>query len=128
RWRLSRTRVPRLRASRPGAGGSGDRQTLGSGQRLRRLAETLGGGKGPRNKAPKFLEDMPAKQFLDGTPKQTAWWFECACYVLSHKLTNGVRQRKSFAEWLVPEMIQQSASSHERCPVHARGAPQVHRA
>ena len=42
-WRLSGTRVPRRRASRPGAGGSGDRQARGSRQRLRRLAETLGG-------------------------------------------------------------------------------------
>src|SRR5271165_375323 len=66
RWRLSRTRVPRLRASRPGAGGSGDRQTLGSGQRLRRLAETLGGGKNAGLAGPL----PPSRQGLGGAQPQ----------------------------------------------------------
>src|SRR5208337_1108963 len=65
-WRLSRTRVPRLRASRPGAGGSGDRQTLGSGQRLRRLAETLGGGKNAGLAGPL----PPSRQGLGGAQPQ----------------------------------------------------------
>ena len=58
--------------------------------------------------APRVLGDLPAKEFLEGTPEQTARWFERACYVLSHKLTNGVRQRKSFAAWLVPQMIRKA--------------------
>jgi hypothetical protein len=61
--------------------------------------------KSRRKQAPNFLESISAKAFLEGTPEQTAWWYERAVYVLSHQLDKGVMRRGSFAKWLVPMMI-----------------------
>jgi hypothetical protein len=45
------------------------------------------------------------EDFLSGEVEATAWWLETAIFVLSHRLKDGLRVRKSFAEWLVPYMI-----------------------
>jgi len=52
-----------------------------------------------------FLDDLPAAQFLGGTPEQTAWWFERAVHVLTHRVSDGRMQSRSFANWLIPRMI-----------------------
>ncbi len=53
-----------------------------------------------------FLDDLPARSFLDGNPEQTAWWFERAVQVLSWQIINGQIRYGSFADWLVPRMIE----------------------
>lgn len=59
-----------------------------------------------RRGSPGFLAQLPTKQFLERTPEQTAWWLERAINVLAlRKKTSRVVRRASFAEWLVPEMI-----------------------
>lgn len=43
--------------------------------------------------------------FLNGEIAPSAWWLERAILVLSLRLKEGAMVRKSFAEWLVPYMI-----------------------
>jgi hypothetical protein len=45
------------------------------------------------------------EDFLSGEVEATAWWLEGAIFVLSHRLKDGPLVRTSFAEWLVPYMI-----------------------
>jgi hypothetical protein len=53
-----------------------------------------------------FLDtQLPATLFLKGTPEQNAWWLERGIYVLALQRTNRLLRRGSFAEWLIPEMI-----------------------
>ena len=76
--------------------GPGVMQIIGDAQRrLKRL----------RQQHPKFPDFKFAKEFLSGTPEQTARWFEFAVYVLSHREVDGVLHRRSFADYLVPKMI-----------------------
>jgi hypothetical protein len=76
--------------------GPGIMQIIGDAQRaLKRF----------RQRYPKFLEGQLAKEFLSGTPEQTAKWYEFAVFVLSHREINGVLRRRSFANYLVPKMI-----------------------
>jgi hypothetical protein len=58
-----------------------------------------------RKDAPKFLDDLPAKQFLHGELKQTAWWFERSLRVLTERIVKGVVRRRPLEKWLVPKMI-----------------------
>ena len=61
-----------------------------------------------RENKPNFLDaQLPAKQFIERTPEQSAWWLERAIYVLALRTTNRLSRRASFAEWLVPKMIGQ---------------------
>ncbi len=45
------------------------------------------------------------EDFLNGKVEASAWWLETAIFILSHQLKDGLLVRKSFAEWLVPYMI-----------------------
>jgi predicted house-cleaning noncanonical NTP pyrophosphatase (MazG superfamily) len=54
---------------------------------------------------PNFLEDLPAKAFLEGKPKPTLWWFERAVIVHSSSVSDGKVTRTSFANWLVERAL-----------------------
>jgi hypothetical protein len=54
-----------------------------------------------RVSAPTFLDDLPAKAFLEGKPRPTMWWFEKAVVVYSTSPSEGQPERTSFADWLV---------------------------
>jgi hypothetical protein len=61
-----------------------------------------------RKRPPKFLEaHLPTEQFLERTPEQNAWWLERAIQVLAFRRTGELvrARRATFAEWLVPKMI-----------------------
>ena len=64
-------------------------------QHLRRLQER---GVVPLDED--FIDD-----FLSGEVEPTAWWLEAAIFILSHRLDDGHLVRKSFGEWLLPYMI-----------------------
>jgi len=54
---------------------------------------------------PNFLENLPAKEFLDNKPHPTMWWFERAVIVHSSSASDGKVTRKSFANWLVARAL-----------------------
>jgi len=58
-----------------------------------------------RQTFPTFLEDNRAKEFLSKTPDATARWLEFAVYILSHRPVAGKMQRGSFADYLVPKVL-----------------------
>jgi hypothetical protein len=58
-----------------------------------------------REKLPDFLEYLPAQQFLDAVPDQTAWLLLRAIHVLSHRFEGKVMRRKSFSSWILPKML-----------------------
>ena len=60
-----------------------------------------------RTKLPDFLEDLPAQQFLDAVPSQSAWLLRRAIHVLSHQFEGEVMRRKSFSIWIVPKMLRE---------------------
>ena len=60
-----------------------------------------------REKLPEFLEDLPAQQFLDAVPSQSAWLVLRAIHVLSHWFEGEVVRRKSFSSWILPKMLRE---------------------
>ncbi len=60
-----------------------------------------------RKKLPDFLEDLPAQQFLDAVPDQTAWMLRRAIHVLSYRFEGEVMRRKSFSTWILPKMLRE---------------------
>jgi hypothetical protein len=58
-----------------------------------------------RETFPTFLEHNRAKEFLSKTPEPTARWLEFAVYILSHRSVAGKMQRGSFADYLVPKVL-----------------------
>jgi hypothetical protein len=58
-----------------------------------------------RETFPTFLEHSRAKEFLSKTPEPTARWLEFAVYILSHRPVAGKMRRGSFADYLVPKVI-----------------------
>jgi hypothetical protein len=59
-----------------------------------------------RQTFPTFLEhNRSAKEFLSETPEATARWLEFAVYILSHRPVAGKIQRGSFADYLVPKVL-----------------------
>lgn len=54
-----------------------------------------------RKVVPTFLEDLPAKEFLENEPEPTMWWFERAIIVLSSAPVGGKSKRSSFSRYLV---------------------------
>jgi hypothetical protein len=58
-----------------------------------------------RQTFPTFLEHSRTKEFLSQTPEPTARWLEFAVHVLSHRSVAGKMQRGSFADYLVPKVI-----------------------
>ena len=60
-----------------------------------------------RQQLPEFLDDLPAQQFLDAVPDQTAWLLTRSIHVLSHQFEGGVIRRKSFSTWILPKMLRE---------------------
>jgi hypothetical protein len=60
-----------------------------------------------REKAPEFMDHLPAQQFLETTPSQAAWSLVRAIHVLSHQLEGDVMRRKSFSSWILPKMLRE---------------------
>jgi hypothetical protein len=58
-----------------------------------------------RETFPTFLEHSRTKEFLSKTPEPTARWLEFAVYILSHRHVAGKMRRGSFADYLVPKVI-----------------------
>jgi hypothetical protein len=59
-----------------------------------------------RQTFPTFLEhNRSAKEFLSERPEATARWLEFAVYILSHRPVAGKIQRGSFADYLVPKVL-----------------------
>ncbi len=50
----------------------------------------------------KFFDFISPEEFLQGTPKATAWWFQRGIFVLSHRRVQDRWVRYSFATWLLP--------------------------
>jgi hypothetical protein len=46
------------------------------------------------------------ERFLDAEVKPTVWWLEKAVFVLAHRVRHGRLCRGSFAEWLLPHVIE----------------------
>jgi hypothetical protein len=60
-----------------------------------------------REKAPQFMDYLPAQQFLEAAPSQTAWSLIRAIHVLSHQLEGDLMRRKSFSTWILPKMLRE---------------------
>jgi hypothetical protein len=62
---------------------------------IQMIGEAQSALKHHRDKLPEFLEDLPAQQFLDAVPDQTAWLLLRAIHVLLHRFEGKVMRRKS---------------------------------
>ncbi len=74
---------------------------------IQMIGEAQSALKRHREKLPEFLEDLPAQQFLDAVPDQTAWLLRRAIHVLSHRFEGEVMRRKSFSSWILPKMLRE---------------------
>ena len=59
-----------------------------------------------RKQAPALLTSFPSEQFLSGEAPSTVWALERATWILSLEPQNGKLFRRSFADWLVPHVLQ----------------------
>ena len=59
-----------------------------------------------RKKTPALMTRVSPEEFLSGEPQSTVWALERAIWLLSVEPQNGKFFRRSFADWLVPHVLQ----------------------